>query len=313
MTPEMLLITFFLFVVAAVSAAGYVFVLRPARAGDGAIPSEDAGPGNDAILDLTSPPLRAPQAAVLDIFERIGDAVPPSIAHRPHVRQLLLRAGFRWPTAVSMFLGIKLATAFTLAVTGVWAAVTFGDGAILLPALGGLGFGFLLPDRVLERLAAARSTRLRRALPAALDLMVLAVEAGQGVDAAILETSRGLRLSYPDLAGEFTQMHLELRAGTSRGDALRDFAARAHDPEVRKFVALMLDTDRFGSSLGPALRTHTHYLRTRFRQKAQEKARKVAVKLIFPVFFLIFPSVILVTLGPAAIMIYSQLGNLMGN
>jgi len=75
----------------------------------------------------------------------------------------------------------------------------------------------------------------------------------------------------------------------------------------------MLDTDRFGSSLGPALRSHTHYLRTRFRQKAQEKARKVAVKLIFPVFFLIFPSVILVTLGPAAIMIYSQLGSLMGN
>jgi tight adherence protein C len=107
-------------------------------------------------------------------------------------------------------------------------------------------------------------------------------------------------------------MHLELRAGAARADALRGFAERAHEPEVRKFVALMLDTDRFGSSIGPALRTHTHYLRTRFRQAAQERARKVAVKLIFPVFFLIFPSVVLVTLGPAAILIYTQLGSLLG-
>jgi tight adherence protein C len=175
-----------------------------------------------------------------------------------------------------------------------------------------LGFGFLAPDRVLEYVARSRGDRLRRGLSSALDLLVLAVEAGQSVDAAVLETSRGLRGSHPDLAAEFTQLHLELRAEATREDALRNLAARTQDQEIRKFAALMLDTDRFGSSLGPALRAHSHYLRTRSRQMAQERARKVGVKLIFPVFFLIFPSVILVTLGPAVILIFQQMSRLVG-
>ncbi len=170
----------------------------------------------------------------------------------------------------------------------------------------------MLPDRVLERLARRRVERLRRGLPAALDMLVLAVEAGQGLDAAILDTSRGLRVSHPDLAAEFTQLQLELRANTTRVDALRNFVDRSSkDMELRKFANLLIDTDRFGTSLGPALKTHSRYLRIRFRQMAQEKARKVGVKLIFPVFFLIFPSVILVTLGPAVILIFTQMKNLL--
>jgi tight adherence protein C len=142
--------------------------------------------------------------------------------------------------------------------------------------------------------------------------MVLAIEAGQGLDAAILDTSRGLRTAHPDLAAEFSLLQHELKANTSRADALRSFATRTKDLEIRKFVNLLIDTDRFGTSLGPALKTHARYLRIRFRQIAQDKARKVGVKLIFPVFFLIFPSVILVTLGPAVILIFTQMKNLMG-
>jgi tight adherence protein C len=193
--------------------------------------------------------------------------------------------------------------------------VTFRQDAdlalIILPAICGLGFGFLLPDRVLDRLAASRVQRLRRGLPAALDLMVLAIEAGQGLDAAILDTSRGLRATHPDLAAEFTQLQLELRANTTRAEALRNFAERSRDLEMKKFATLLIDTDRFGTSLGPALKTHARYLRIRFRQVAQEKARKVGVKLIFPVFFLIFPSVILVTLGPAVILIFTQMQHML--
>jgi tight adherence protein C len=182
--------------------------------------------------------------------------------------------------------------------------------AALLPALCGIGFGYLLPDRVLGKMVERRVERLRRGLPAALDLLVLAVEAGQGLDAAILDTSRGLRASHPDLAAEFTQLQLELKANTTRAESLRNLAARSQDIEIRKFVNLLIDTDRFGTSLGPALKTHARYMRIRFRQIAQEKARKVGVKLIFPVFFLIFPSVILVTLGPAVILIFQQMKNL---
>lgn len=304
MTPAVLLLLFFLFTLAGVSALGYLLVLRP---------SEASGEAEIPARVLQQPDISGPQAAVLDIFRLLGDLVPPRSAQRESARKLLLLAGYRWPSAVSTFLGIKFATAFTLGVAGAWASLTFNTGGSPeLAAVCGLGFGFLAPDRVLERAARARGARLRRGLPAALDLLVLAVEAGQSVDAAILETSRGLRISHPDLAAEFTQLHLELRAEASREDALRNLAARTGDQEMRKFVALLMDTDRFGSSLGPALRSHGHYLRTRFRQTAQERARKVGVKLIFPVFFLIFPSVILVTLGPAVILVFQQMANLVG-
>jgi tight adherence protein C len=302
-----LLIGLFLFVMGAVSAVGYVFVLRPSR--------EEAGVIHIPTPLTTDQELPGPQAAVADMFRLIGEAMPGSQEQANAARQKLIIAGYRWPSAVSVFLGIKYATAVMLGAAGVWAALTFRPDAdaiqIGLSAICGFGIGFLLPERVLAGLATRRVERLRRGLPAALDLLVLAIEAGQGLDAAILDTSRGLRATYPDLAAEFTQLQLELRANTTRAEALRNFAERSKDMELRKFVNLLIDTDRFGTSLGPALKTHARYLRIRFRQIAQEKARKVGVKLIFPVFFLIFPSVILVTLGPAVILIFTQMQHLL--
>jgi tight adherence protein C len=303
-----LLIGLFLFVLAAVSAVGYVFILRPSRNDGGSvmIPTPIA---------LEQRDLPGAQAAVADIFRLIGEAMPGGQEQADAARHKLIIAGYRWPSAVSVFLGIKCATAVMLAAAGVWATLTFKPEvdlvATILPAICGIGFGFLLPERVLDGLAKRRVERLRRGLPAALDLMVLAIEAGQGLDAAILDTARGLRATHPDLAAEFTQLQLELRANTTRAEALRNFAERSKDMELRKFVNLLVDTDRFGTSLGPALKTHARYLRIRFRQIAQERARKVGVKLIFPVFFLIFPSVILVTLGPAVILIFTQMQHLL--
>ena len=140
--------------------------------------------------------------------------------------------------------------------------------------------------------------------------MVLAMEAGQALDQSIADASRGLKRTYPDLSGELAQLYMELRTGGTRADSFRALAARNKEPELRKLSNLLIDSDRFGVSIGPALRSHAKYLRTRFRQLAQEKARKVGVKLIFPVFFLIFPSVLLVTLGPACMMMYQQLKTL---
>jgi len=288
-----------------VCVCGYVFVLRPSRAEGGAeIPAQIA-------LDQRGMPTA--QAAVAGVFRLMGEAMPGAASNEKVLRDLVA-AGYRWPAAVSIFNGIKAASALALGATGAWLALMLGKdlSSAFLPASCGLCFGYMLPHRVLERLARNRVARLRRALPAALDLMVLAVEAGQGLDAAILDTSRGLRVTHPDLAAEFTQLQLELRANTTRAEALHNFVERSHDLELRKFANLLIDTDRFGTSLGPALKTHARYLRIRFRQIAQEKARKVSVKLIFPVFFLIFPSVILVTLGPAVILIFQQMKNLLG-
>jgi tight adherence protein C len=301
-----LLIGFFLFILAAVGAAGYVFVLRPSRA-----EGEDAQIPAPIALDQREMP--GAQAAMVSVFRMLGEAIPGPGSRVAGARLQLIAAGYRWPAAVSIFSGIKGATAVLLGVAAAWGAMLHNSEAtsVLLAAVCGLGFGYLMPDRVLERLARRRMERLRRALPAALDLLVLGIEAGQALDAAILDTSRGLRVAYPDLASEFTQLHLELKANTSRAEALKNFAERSRDLELAKLAHLLIDTDRFGTSLGPALKTHSRYLRIRFRQLAQEKARKVSVKLIFPVFFLIFPSVILVTLGPAAILLYTQLKNLL--
>jgi tight adherence protein C len=173
--------------------------------------------------------------------------------------------------------------------------------AVLIGSMCGAGFGFLLPEFILKRMIRARAERIRRGIPAALDLLILSLEAGQSLNQSIVDTSLELREAHPDLSAELAQVNLELRAGKSRADALHQLGARNGDPELKRLASLVIDSDRFGTSLGPALRTHAKYLRTRMRQQAQEKARKVSVKLIFPVFFLIFPSVLLVTLGPAVL------------
>jgi tight adherence protein C len=302
MSPAVLF-GFFLFVVAAISVAGYVFVLRDAR------PDLQAG----GAISLQKPELPRAQAAVAGALESLGEALPLP-GDKDELRRQLMAAGYRWPSSVAIFQGIKAAAALMFGIAGAWAAMAGRPeaGPAVLAAVCGLGFGYMIPDRILDRMAAARALKLRRALPAALDLMVLGIEAGQALDAAIGDTSRGLRITYPELASEFTQLQLEMRATTSRSEALRNFAARSRDAEIRKFANLLVETDRFGTSLGPALKTHARYLRIRFRQSAQERARKVGVKLIFPVFFLIFPSVILVTLGPAVILLASQMKHLLG-
>ena len=305
MTPGMLA-GLFLFVLAAVTTAGYLMVLRPSKtdAADVVIPVGISREQQD---------LSPAQAAFVDGFRALGELLPAS-ANQESLRRQLVIAGYRWPSSVSIFLGIKAASGLLFGIAAAWGAIfkEADAAAVGLAAVCGIGFGYLVPDRVLDRLAAARVGRLRRGLPAALDLMVLGIEAGQALDAAILDTSRGIRVTHPELASEFTQLQLELKATTSRQEALKNFSARSQDMEIRKFANLLIDTDRFGSSLGPALKTHARYLRIRFRQIAQEKARKVGVKLIFPVFFLIFPSVILVTLGPAVIMLFTQMKTILG-
>jgi tight adherence protein C len=141
--------------------------------------------------------------------------------------------------------------------------------------------------------------------------MVLALEAGQTIDQAMNDTAVSLRTVYPDLSSEFLFCNLELQAGTGRTEALRRLAGRCGEEEVKKVAAILIDGERFGTSLGPALRTHARFLRTRMRQSAQERARKLSVKLVLPVFFLIFPTVMVVTLGPAYLQLRGFLGSLL--
>ena len=303
MTAELsLLAAFFCFVALAVLAVGYFFVLRP-RTSPVAVSSilvgaEPAEPEPPSLRD-----------SFVQAMRRVGQAFPAARTSSDSVRRQLEAAGFRWDAAPQVLFGVKYAGALFLAGLGGATAAQAGQEmfGVLLSAVCLGGFGFLVPDRVVGYMIRRRSERLRRALPAALDLLVLGLEAGQSVDQAMVETSRSLRDIHPDLSAELYRVHLDARASKSRLEAYHQLAERNRQPELTKLVNLLIDSDRFGTSIAPALRTHARYLRTRFRQRAQEAARKVSVKLVFPVFFLILPSVLLVTLGPALLQMKMQL------
>lgn len=239
----------------------------------------------------------------LEALLHLGALARPSESQTTSLRARLAAAGYRHPAAPQLFQGIRIATAGLLGAALGWAALwqSAGAASAALAAVCGAGFGLLLPERVLDARTQSRIGRIHRALPAALDLMVLSVEAGQSLDVALAETSRELRLIHPELASEFAQVQLEIRAGRQRSEVLADLGRRTDSPELKKLAVVLIDSDRFGTSLAPALRTHARYLRTRRRQAAQEAARKLSVKLIFPVFFLIMPAVFVVTLGPAVL------------
>ncbi|MBI5283427.1 MAG: type II secretion system F family protein [Candidatus Solibacter usitatus] len=244
----------------------------------------------------------------------IGELAPGTREKIDPLRGRLSAAGYRNPVAPTVLYGVKVATGVALALVLGWVGLLDQESPVMAIVLAacGAGFGFLLPDRFLDAKVSQRAFQLERALPNALDLLVLSVEAGQSLDSALAETSRELRQVYPELSSEFGQVQTELRAGRSRAEVLFSLGQRTGSSELKKFATVLIDSDRFGTSLGPALRTHARYLRTRRRHEAQEAARKLSVKLIFPVFFLIMPSVFVITLGPAVLTFYEAMAPALG-
>jgi tight adherence protein C len=167
--------------------------------------------------------------------------------------------------------------------------------------------GWVLPKFFLEKKVKKRREILRLSLPDALDMLVVSVEAGLGLDQAIQHVARELVTSHPQLSEELTLVTLEMRAGKRRSDALRHFAERTGEDEIRKLIAILVQNDRFGTSMGESLRSHSDYLRTRRRQEAEERAAKVGVKLVFPIFFFIMPSMVIVTAGPGLLHVFKDL------
>jgi tight adherence protein C len=302
MTEALLTLCFFLFVMATVGAILLLFRWRAAAR----LQHGDA--------EFAAGKAKGAWAGLLQSMFVIGELAPRNRQQADPVRSRLISAGYRSPAAPTVLYGIQIATSVMLALILGWVGLLDQESpamAIVL-AVCGAGFGFLLPERVLESRVNNRALLLERALPNALDLLVLSVEAGQSLDSALAETSRELRNVYPELSGEFAQVQVELRAGRTRSEVLFALGQRSGSQELKKFATVLIDSDRFGTSLGPALRTHARYLRTRRRQEAQESARKLSVKLVFPVFVLIMPSVFVITLGPAVLTFYEALAPALG-
>jgi tight adherence protein C len=177
----------------------------------------------------------------------------------------------------------------------------------LYALLGGL-VGYFLPSFVLERRIKRRQKEIQNGLPDALDLLIVSLEAGLALDQALLKSSEELQIAHPALAEELRLINVECRAGKPRLEAFKNFASRTKVEDVRSLVAMLIQTDRFGTSIAQALRIHAEVSRTKRRQRAEERAAKIGVKMVFPLVFCLFPAFYVVTLGPAVIKFIQAFG-----
>ena len=249
------------------------------------------------------------ESSIVTVLRQIGQHVPTSETDVASLRVELIRAGFRSENAAPVFYGMRIVAAagllaFSIALQGKMPPNPVMRMALLVSAASA---GWILPRFFLEKKMAKRQNILRLSLPDALDLMVVSVEAGLGLDQAIQHVSRELQGSHPELSEEMGLVTLEMRAGKRRSEALKNFADRTGEPEIRKLVATLVQNDRFGTSMGESLRTHSDFLRHRRRQEAEERAGKVGVKLVFPIFFFILPSMLVVAAGPGLLQIFKYL------
>ncbi|RZT42925.1 type II secretion system F family protein [Cupriavidus agavae] len=238
-------------------------------------------------------------------------AVPKEGWEASTLRTRFLNAGWRNPSAIPLYFAAKtlLALAFPLALFAATGGTLGEDNPRLLPAalLGAAIAGFYLPDLALRRRIARRKQEIFEAFPDALDLITVCVEAGLALDAALLKVVEELRASGTALCDELELLVLELRAGLSREKALRNLALRTAVDDVDMLSSMLIQADRFGTSIAESLRVQADTLRTRRRQRAEERAAKIAVKLLFPLIFFIFPSLMVVLLGAPALQFYRSL------
>jgi len=231
-------------------------------------------------------------------LERIAKALPKSPKEMSRLRRRLALAGVSGFGAAVTYAVAELALPLIFGFTAF--AVMSGPARWIGTAFAVM-VGWMLPGLVLSRLITLQKRRIEDGLPDALDLMIVCVEAGTALDQAILKTSEELMISHPALALELQMINTEMRAGKPRVEAFKNFAARTKVDDVRALVAMLIQTDRFGTSVAQALRTHAETSRTKRRQRAEERAAKIGVKLVFPLVFFLFPAFYVVTLGPAVI------------
>jgi len=223
---------------------------------------------------------------------------PHSAKEMGKLQTRLVNAGYRGSEALAVFFGIRIG--FALLMFAIFATPILMSPNLML-AMGACGIGYVLPSMALGRLAKKRQHKIRLGLPDALDLMVVSVEAGLGLDQAIQRVADEMAFAHPDLADELRLINLELRAGKARSEALRNLADRTGVEDLSSLVTMLIQTDKFGTSVAQSLRVYSETLRTKRRQRAEEAAAKTGVKMVFPLVFCIFPAIWVVTIGPAAI------------
>jgi tight adherence protein C len=248
-------------------------------------------------------------STLVTFLHSVGSRVPSSETEVATLKADLIRAGFRSENALPVFYGVRIVVTLLMLVLCIMMESKMPPNPVMKLGLmaSGIGAGWVLPRFFLEKKVAKRQETLRLSLPDALDLLVVSIEAGLGLDQAIQHVARELHASHPQLSDEMSLVTLEMRHGKRRSEALRNFAERTGEAEFRKLVAILIQNDRFGTSMGESLRTHSDFLRVRRRQEAEERAGKVGVKLVFPIFFFILPSMLVVAAGPGLLQVFKYL------
>ena len=311
----MLIITISIFVCVTLGVMGlYWLMFRPTSAATERLKNLGGGGGEDVVGLGRS--LEAEDSAVGALAERVASPLrrlaPPSAAEARKVQKRLMNAGYRSESGPVIYRGLQLvslvffpgAVAFGCAVLGrplnsavVWIAAAVGVGAYL-------------PSFVLARMIARRQLRLRWGLADALDLMVVSIEAGLGLNAALVRVGEELRPVHPEIGEEFELTNLEIRVGRDRDEALRNLSERAGIDDLKSLCAMLIQADRFGTSIARAVRVYADSLRTKRRQRAEQAAQKAAVKLLLPLALFLFPTLFIIILGPAALNLMDTMGNM---
>jgi tight adherence protein C len=234
----------------------------------------------------------------------LGTIVSPK-APSSKSQLMLIRAGFRDPDVMRAINGIRILAPLAFLVI-VFATRLYRPSPYLIPFLAAL-IGYMLPEFWLVGRIRSRQHRLRLAVPDGLDLLVICVEAGLGLDHALLRVSQELQITHPELSEELQLVTAEMRLGKTRTDALRELARRTGLDDIKALVAMLVQTERFGTSIAQSLRVHSDDLRTKRRQRAEERAAKISVKMVPVLVFFIFPALMVVAGGPAIIAIMRQL------
>lgn len=240
-----------------------------------------------------------------DLLQHLGEQMEERRADWGRTRERLIHAGYREPRALPIFLGTRVGATITLGLYGflLGKAADFPATMVMVAGFLGVLMGWVIPGFILSTRVSRRQREIQKALPDALDLLVICVEAGLGLNQALVRVAQEIRHGSKTMTEELSLTNMAIRAGTPRDQALMDLSTRTGVSDVRSLATMLIQTERFGTSIAHSLRVHADSMRTKRRQRAEEAAAKTTIKMIFPLALCIFPALFVVILGPALISI----------
>lgn len=255
---------------------------------------------------------QAKSEQLLKVLQALGQQVGSGRQDSTAIRQFLIQAGFSDPRAVSIYWASRVTLAAGLPVLGLFGLPLLGvsTSQVVLAVLYFGALGWIAPAFYVRRRLKARQKEVQLALPDMLDMLVVCVEAGLGLNQALVRVADEIEHVSTVMAEQLAMVNLEMRAGTPREEALKNLADRTGIPDIRSLVSMLIQTDRFGTSVADALRVHSETMRTKRRQRAEEAAAKTTIKLVFPLVLLVFPAMFVVVIGPSALAIFRTFSKL---